>query len=234
MRVGARWDDYLVTEDDLALRPALAAWQPMIEDDRQMVQWIAANSDHADYATRVLLIPQQRDLKYASAAIEAFGANGNVGSSRSPHVRRGGPVLAYRPDVRQLARAVAAAEGHVLGVIEFADGEIAGWAAATNAIDLTTGEPTASVPDEIHAALLDLHTAGYNGYHRDREPYFAAHYFPPIDVLLGAGCSYAFVASYLVALGAHGESVGDDLERIYVPLEKRRRLEGDDCGSRSD
>ena len=62
-------------------------------------------------------------------------------------------MLAYRPDVRQLARAVAAAEGQVLGVIEFANGEIAGWAAATNAIDLTTGEPTASVPDEIRKAL---------------------------------------------------------------------------------
>jgi hypothetical protein len=110
------------------------------------------------------------------------------------------------------------------GVIEFAEGEIAGWAAATNAIDLTTGEPTANVPDEIHAALVEQHTAGYNGYHRDREAYFAAHYFPPIDVLLDAGYPYAFVASYLVALGAHGESVGDDLKRIYVPPEKRRRV----------
>jgi hypothetical protein len=196
----------------------------MTEDDRQMVQWIAANTDNAEYARRVLLTPQQRDLKYASAAIQAFGATGNVGSSRSPHVNRGGPVLAYHPDVRQLGRAVAAAEGQVLGVIEFAEGEVAGWAAATNAVDLTTGEPTASVPDEIHAALAELHTTGYNGYSRDREPYFAAHYFPPIDVLLEAGYPYAFVASYLVALGAHGESVDDDLKRIYVPPAQRRRV----------
>lgn len=213
-----------MTNEDLTPRPAAAAWQPMNADDRAIVRWIAENVDNAAYNRRVLLIPQQRDLKYASAEIQSFGATGNVGSSRSPHVNRGGPVLAYRPDVRQLGRAVAAAGGQALGVIEFAPGEIAGWAAATNAIDLTTGEPTASVPDEIHSALADLHTAGYNGYHRDREAYFAAHYFPPIDVLLEAGYSYAFVASYLVALGAHGESVGDDLKRIYVPSNQRRKV----------
>ncbi|MBS4729857.1 hypothetical protein MSM1_19985 [Mycobacterium sp. SM1] len=212
-----------MTNDDLTPRPALAAWQPMTADDRQMVQWIAANTDNAEYARRVLFIPQQRDLRYASAAIRAFGAAGNVGSSRSPHVNRGGPVLAYRPDLRQLGRAVAAAESQVLGVIEFAEGEVAGWAAATNAVDLTTGEPTVGVPDDVHAALAELHTAGYNGYSRDREQYFAAHYFPPIDVLLEAGYPYAFVASYLVALGAHGDSVGDDLKRIYVPPAQRRR-----------
>jgi hypothetical protein len=85
------------------------------------------------------LISQQRDLKYASATIQSFGT-GNVGSSRSPHVNRGGPVLAYRSDVRQLGRAAAAAEDQVLGVIEFAEGEIAGssdremsW--VTNVID---------------------------------------------------------------------------------------------------
>jgi hypothetical protein len=94
--------------------------------DRAIVRWIAENVDNAGYDRRVLLIPQQRDLKYASATIQSFGATGNVGSSRSPHVNRGGPVLAYRPDVRQLGRAVAAAEGQVLGVIEFAEGRLLG------------------------------------------------------------------------------------------------------------
>jgi hypothetical protein len=213
-----------VTDDDLTPRPAAAAWLPTNGDDRVIVQWIAANADRATYNRRALFIQRSGDLKHASAAVQAYGANENVGCSRNPHVTRGGGVLAYRTDVRLLGHAVAAAEGQVIGVVEHVPGETAGWAAATNAIDLTTGEPTASVSDEIHAALVELHTAGYSGYHRDRDPYNAAHYFPPIDVLLAAGYEYQFVASYLVALGAHGERVGDDLKRIYVPPNQRRKV----------
>jgi hypothetical protein len=80
------------------------------------------------------------------------------------------------------------------------------------------------VPAGIHDALVELKEAGYNGYHRDREPFFAAKYFPPIDKLLAAGYDYNFIASYLVALGVDGKSVGDDLKRIYVPPEKRRKV----------
>jgi hypothetical protein len=223
-RVGARWDDAFVTDDDLTPRPATAAWLPTTGDDRVIVRWIAEQADAAAYKRRALFVQRSGDLKHASAAVQAYGTNENVGSSRNPHVSRGGPVLAYRTDVRLLGHAVAAAEHQVFGVVEHVPGEIAGWAAATNAIDLATGEPTTRVSDEVHKALVDLHMAGYNGYSRDREPYFAAHYFPPIDVLLAAGYSYAFAASYLVALGAHGERVGDDLRRIYVPPEKRRTV----------
>jgi hypothetical protein len=221
---GANWDDRRVTKDDLSPRPTAAAWVPIDGEARLIVRWIAEHAPDDTYARRALFVPQKRDLDMADGAIQAFGANGNVGSVRNPHISRGGPVLAYRPDVRLLAHAVAAAEGQVLGVIEFSPGEIAGWAAATNAVDLTTGEPTPSVEPEIRDALAELHYAGYNGYHRDREPFFAAKYFPPIDVLLAAGYSYKFVASYLVGLGSFGERVGDDLKRIYVPPERRRRV----------
>jgi hypothetical protein len=90
-----------------------------------------------------------------------------------------GPVLAYCTDIRLLAKAVAAADGQVLGVIEWIDGEMAGWAAATGAIDLRTGEPTPAVPAEIHEALVELDEAGYNGYHRGQERFFATKYFGP-------------------------------------------------------
>jgi hypothetical protein len=119
--------------------------------------------------------------------VQAFAANGNLHSGRGKPGEPGGPVLAYRPDIELLADAVALADGQPLGVIEFFPDEIAGWAAATNAINLVTGEPTPSVPAEIHDALVELREAGYNGYHRDRERYFARQYFPPIDKLMAAG-----------------------------------------------
>jgi hypothetical protein len=222
--VGDRWNDEFVTDDDLMPRPAAAAWLPGSGDDRAIVRWIAERADDAAYKRRALFVQQTGNLKHLSRAVQAYGGNQNVGSSRNPNVNRGGPVLAYRTDVRLLGHAVAAAEHQVLGVVEHVPGEIAGWAAATNAIDLATGEPTASVPEEIYEALVDLHMAGYNGYSRDREAYFAALYFSPIDVLLTAGYPYAFAASYLVALGAPGDRVGGDLRRIYVSPEKRRKV----------
>lgn len=221
--VGTCWEDGWVTYD-LTPRPAAAAWQRHTADARVMTRWIAARASERAYARRALFLPQKRTLDMAAPAVQAYGANGNIGTARSPSVDRGGPVLAYSTDVRLLAEAVAAAEGQVLGVIEWIEGEAAGWAAATGALDLTTGEPTPSVPEEIHTALVDLNDAGYNGYHRDREAFFAAKYFDPIDELLAAGYPYAFVASYLVALGADGHRVGADLKRIYVPREKRRRV----------
>ena len=214
----------MTEEDDLSPRPAAAAWQRGTADARTITGWIASQAGGRAYARRALFLPQKRTLDIAPPAVQAYAANGNVGTSKSSSVDRGGPVLAYGADVRLLAAAVAAAEGQVIGVVEWVEGDVAGWAAATGAIDLATGEPTPSVPDEVHAALVELADAGYNGYHRDREPFFAAKYFGPIDELLAAGYAYAFVASYLVALGAQGDGVGNDLKRIFVPPEKRRRV----------
>ncbi|MEE6140170.1 hypothetical protein SKC41_28090 [Mycobacterium sp. 050128] len=61
------------------------------------------------------------------------------------------------------------------------------------------------------------------GYQRDRERYFAAHYFPPIDKLLAAGNTYTFVAGYVVALGIDGMNADIALKRIYVPPTSGRR-----------
>ncbi|MCV7251607.1 hypothetical protein H7J86_05480 [Mycobacterium hackensackense] len=210
--------------EELIPRPAAAAWQRHTASAQKMTRWIAAEAGDAAYARRALFLPLKNSLTMAAPAIQAFSKNGNIGTSKSPHVNKGGAVLAYCTDAGLLARAVAAAEGQVLGVIEWTEGEVAGWAAATGAIDLATGEPTPGVPEEIHEALSDLYDAGYQGYHKDRDPYNAAHYFPPIDVLLDAGYDYMFVASYLVALGMHGESVGADLKQIYVPPGQRRRV----------
>jgi hypothetical protein len=71
---------------------------------------------------------------------------------------------------------------------------------------------------------VKLTEAGYGGFHKDRERYFAARYFPPIDKLMAAGYSYRFVAGYLVALGIDGKNAHEYLKRIYVPPNKRRRL----------
>lgn len=195
----------------------------MASDSGTIVEWLAEQApDTLDQ--RVTVVPQKSHIDMADEAVQAFAATGNVHSGRGKRGQPGGPVLAYRPDIQLLGEAVGMADGQPLGVIEFFPDEVAGWAAATNAINLDTGEPAPSVPDEIHAALVELAEAGYNGYFRDREAFFAAKYFGPIDELLEAGYGYKFVAGYLIALGVDGHSVGDDLKRIYVPPEKRRKV----------
>ena len=201
-----------------------AAWIPMASDAGVVVDWLAENSGNDTWPRRVTVVPQKRVVDMADDAVQHFAANGNLHSGRGTPGSAGGPVLAYRPDLELLGDAVALADGQALGVIEFFPGEVAGWAAATNAINLETGEPTPGVPEEILTALEDLKQAGYNGYFRDREAFFAAKYFPPIDELRAAGYDYKFVAGYLIALGVDGKSVGGDLERIYVPKEKRRKV----------
>ena len=194
----------------------------MASDSGALVEWLAEQApDTLD--RRVTVVPQKSHVDMADEGVQAFAANGNLHSGRGKPGERGGPVLAYRPDIELLADAVALADGQPLGVIEFFPNEVAGWA-ATNAVNLDTGKPTPSVPDAIHEALVELRNAGYNGYHRDRERYFAAQYFPPIDKLMAAGYTYRFVAGYLVALGIDGKNANEYLKRIYVPPDKRRRL----------
>jgi hypothetical protein len=78
----------------------------------------------------------------------------------------------------------------------------------TKALDLETGERHPGVPSEIEEALHDLKDAGYNGYGRAREPFFAAKYFPPIDTLMAAGYDADFVAGYLIAVGKSADRQG--------------------------
>jgi hypothetical protein len=187
-----------------------------------MAEWLSENAEH--YNSHALVLAHTGELKWAGEYLKAYAANGNAESHRGSRAEQGGPVLAYVPDMELLERAVRLADNQVLGVVEHAPGRMEGWAAATKALNLLTGERHPGVPDDIHEALTDLKRAGYNGYRRDREPYFANLYFPPIDKLMAMGYSYDFVASYLVALGAFGRSVGADLKRIYVSPEKRRQV----------
>jgi hypothetical protein len=195
----------------------------MASDSGALVEWLAEQAPNT-LDRRVTVVPQKSHIDMADEGVQAFASNGNLHSGRGRPGERGGPVLAYRPDTKLLADAVALADGQPLGVIEFFPDEVAGWAAATNAINLDTGEPTPSVPAAIHTALVELREAGYGGFHRDRERYFAAKYFSPIDKLMAAGYTYRFVAGYLVALGIDGKNADEYLKRIYVPPDKRRSL----------
>lgn len=195
--------------------PAENVWLPLGEDPAAIVRWIRQHTTDAEYTRRALFVPNKNHFDAQPPAIVQYGANGNIGSNRSPQVERGGPVLAHAPDIQLLGHAMTAADGQLLAVTSFNDEEVSGWVAATKAINVLTGERHPGVPDEIHEALVDLEDAGYNGYHQ-RGAFFRAKSGPPIAALIDAGYSYRFAAAYLLALGSPAGRLGDDLKKIYT------------------
>ncbi|VBA47107.1 hypothetical protein [Mycobacterium attenuatum] len=173
-----------------------------------------------NWAGRALLLP------HMSASRESYhqnySANKNIGSGRGNKPAPGGPVMVVHPPLKLLEKGIRLAAGQLLGVATPNPREVVGWAAATKAVDALTGERHPGVPPEIEEALQDLHDAGYNGYARQREPFFAAKYFPPIDILIDAGYDVDFVKSYLVVLGKSADSV-ERIDKLFVPSSQRPR-----------
>lgn len=176
-----------------------------------------------NWGKRALLLPHGsvRDEAYH----QNYSANKNIGLVRGNRPERGGPVLAVHPPLKLLALGLQVADGQLFGVATVNMREVTGWAAATKALDVVTGERHPGVPDDIAEALQDLHDAGYNGYARQRESFFAGKYYPPIDILMDAGYGVDFVKSYLVALGKSPDSV-ENVDKLYVPASERPRSGG--------
>lgn len=197
------------------MAPTANVWLPAGGDPAAIVLWIGRNVSDAEYTRRALFVPNKNHFTAQPQAIQHYGASQNIGTNRSPRVQRGGPVLAQAADVPLLGHAMSAADGQLLAVAAHNDEEILGWVAATNALNVLTGERHSGVPDDIREALEDLDDAGYNGYHQ-RGAFFEAKREEPIATLRGAGYSYPFVAGYLLALGAPARRVGEDLKKVYL------------------
>lgn len=174
----------------------------------------------SSYLQRALLLPHgsARGESYH----QSYSANKNIGTLRGKSPARGGPVLAVDPPLKLLEAGLHLADGEVFGVATVRPYEVIGWAAATKALNLATGERHPALPAEIECALQDLYDAGYNGYARQRERFFASKYFPPIDILMDAGYDVDFVKSYLVVLGKSSGSV-EMIDKLYVPPSQRPR-----------
>jgi hypothetical protein len=174
--------------------------------------WLRENG--TNYGKRALLIPLKGELSGAQGALGDYIANGNIGSEKGKQADRGGPVLALGPTLKLLDTAIRTADGQPLAIVEHIPNSLDGWAAATGAINLATGESTPRVPDEIEA-LVDLQREGDNGYPTPRK---GTSYGIMVKSLIAKlkehGYSGEFVATYLVALGLFG-STAENLLKIY-------------------
>ena len=183
-------------------------------------KWLRDNG--TNYGKRALLLPQKGDLSSPAPALVRYGL-GNVGSLRGTQARRGGPVLVLGSEM--LDTAIKLADGNALAAIAHIPGEVDGWAAATGAFDLRTGEPTPDVEPSIREAIEAVHDAGYNGYSKsDRS--LMTRIDTDLRHIAAVGYSFRFLTSYLVALGANRRTVAD-LEKIYQPISIADRVSHD-------
>ena len=117
--------------------------------------------------------------------------------------RDGAPVLVDMPNAHLLEMAHRGADGWSLCAIEGGHLSLAGWAAATNAINLVTGRRPDPLSRTVLNALAHLHRVGNNGWHdqpgkRDAKEILRelVAAMPSIDA--------DFVIGYMIAMGAFG------------------------------
>ena len=94
---------------------------------------------------------------------------------------------------------------------------MSGWAAATGALNLATGERDPDVPDGVREILMRLKWQGNNGYPAPKRGTSYATMVPKYVGELKARGFADFVAGYLVGTGLRGER-GEQLKTIYRTL----------------
>ncbi|VEG57139.1 Uncharacterised protein [Mycolicibacterium aurum] len=175
-----------------------------------------AEHDPDGYPRRALIVHNKSEVSYYGGPVLAdYASNGNIGSTRGRGGEPGGPVLVLETDLKMLELGIKLADGRILGVTEHIPGTLAGWAAATGALDLMTGERDRGVPGDHHEILMDLKREGNNGYPTlKKSSAYATMTKVHIGKLKERGYDAAFVAGYLVASGIFASSA-ENLKKIY-------------------
>lgn len=178
-----------------------APWQDNTELElatSAVVIWLAENAP--ELGSRLTVVPNVNAAASTPSA-EAFSANGNIltHKNRRRHVR-GGPVLAYVPDDEELSLAVPRSEGNFLGLVAFHQPALDGFAAATKALNVLTGEHDSGVSEEIDKLFVRLDFAGYKGFPKS-DAYVMRRAAPIIEDLLSEGLDADFIVTYALARG---------------------------------
>jgi hypothetical protein len=108
------------------------------------------------------------------------------------------PTLVYVPDDDLLEVAVGHARGWSLCAVESFSFRLDGWAAATGAVNLDTGEATAPPAPDVVKQLEQLAFYGNNGWGDQFGKRMAG---PVLSDLRAAGLDADFIVGYMIAAG---------------------------------
>lgn len=152
----------------------------------------------------VVVTHLRRDV--ATPSLTRFAAKHLHVTRRSGGSPQGGvPVLVDMPNARLLEVAHRCADGGSLCAIEGGPFTLAGWAAATDAINLVTGRRPEPLPDPVVKALAALRWAGNNGWHDQSGKRDAKRILRELTAAMPS-IDADFIIGYMVAKGAFGDS----------------------------
>lgn len=164
----------------------------------------------------ILVTHTKTDL--ATPSLEHFARNHYHATQRSHQdVRPGsGPVLVDMPDLTLLALAHSLANGESLCAVESGALNLNGWAVATRAMNLHTGQTESNPPPAILKLFDDLLWAGNNGWFDSLGKRDAQRL---LKIILKASSSYDadFVASYVIGKGKSADAA-KQIRAIFLKL----------------
>lgn len=130
------------------------------------VEWVEQRCEEEDAAG--LLVTHTVDgAQYTPALVSFVQRNCNHATPRSRTTRRNtgpGPVLVYVPDPGLLYFASGLARNSSLCAVGSGSFDLSGWAAATRAVNLATGDEAPPVSEDVERELKRLSFYGNNGW----------------------------------------------------------------------
>ncbi|WP_280454367.1 hypothetical protein [Nocardia brasiliensis] len=130
---------------------------------QRAIEWLR-ESEH--WSQRAFLIPQKQ---WSDSILDEYAANGNVGSGLGKQAEPGGPVFCFGPTLKLLEQAVRVSTDRTV-LLEWSAPRVRGWAAATGAMHLVTGEVEPAPDGDALESLQELADIGF----MRSEPFYKA------------------------------------------------------------
>jgi hypothetical protein len=178
-----------------------AAWVPEQEyrdwDEAAAIAVGHVERECAEQGAAGMLVTETRDGARGIPQLEQFVARHSHHITRKSRAatRGSGPILVYVPYLELLELAAGKARGSSLCAVEAIGFKLEGWAAATGALNLDTGEVTPP-PDTLLEPLEHLVFVGNNGWGDAYGKRDAGRIMPELRTL-----SADYVAGYVIGKG---------------------------------
>lgn len=202
--------------------PKSTAWAPWRRDrdwllrrDEQACAWVLKRAKEEGGKVVVQGASHADHYREGDGPIAKVARLGKVATFRSPV----GPGATIVPDtnIRLLATGVGSADGHSVVATESPTFPLRGWAMATGALNLETGDHTQDVRTDSQVEMIKAFADQlYNGWsHKQVGRRASAYYLPK---LAESGMEYDIFVGSLLALDPGHLDSNRDIEEMYKVL----------------
>lgn len=202
--------------------PRATAWAPWRKDrewlqrrDARACSWVLERATEENVRAVVQGDSHADDYRDGDGPIAKVARMGTVATLRSPVGR--GAIIVPNAGIRLLATGARSADGNSVVATESPAFPLRGWAMATEALNLETGERTEDSRTASQIQMLEAFVGQlYNGWaHKQVGRRASAHYLPK---LVESGMTYdVFVGSVLAIDPGHLDT-NSDIDEMYKAL----------------